>query len=69
MKHEVTGCSDCPLLYDWIDCKGIDSDKQNDVTENVGDFIDKFGSPYWCPLKKEPITIKIKQKDDYDRSK
>ena len=62
MEHIVTGCKDCPYQYDWQGCyapselhKILEGDD-----EAVIDFING-GSPSWCPLKKELITIKIKE--------
>lgn len=65
---EVTGCQGCPLfefdIYDRFDeCKHPDASLPNH-TNNIPDGLvddDKTYTPSWCPLKVEPITIKLKE--------
>jgi len=57
MNVKVTGCNDCPFIYDWMICKNpTPIDESIEITEDLIDFLDG-GSPNWCPLNKEPITI------------
>ena len=62
MNQIVTKCEDCPMFashYDGLggahcnhpETEGYDLDTDNDKT-----------IPDWCPLKKEDITITIKNK-------
>ncbi len=65
MNTVVKGCADCPMCHtdsEWpticrhplaVDCEDI---KYSYTQKEYG-----FGSPDWCPLKKETITIELKQ--------
>jgi hypothetical protein len=62
-KVEVTGCKDC-LCHNSCDKYG---DTCNLYSQEYGmdidwEFMKEDGkSPEWCPLKKEPLTLSIKQ--------
>lgn len=64
-EHNITSCRDCPFLADTIqdshDC--FHPDSRSDNWEYGKDafryWFDKT-IPHWCPLKINPIIIKIK---------
>ena len=75
MEHIVTGCSDCPFEYNRLDgfsdseCRHpkIHSKELTELIDGVTHTFEEDGeSPDWCPIKKEPITISIKQDNQDD---
>jgi hypothetical protein len=60
MNKEVKGCADCPFLYKadprHFTCTHPDAPRLVIDAKNGIPI-----TPGWCPLKKEPITISIKQ--------
>ncbi len=60
---EVTGCADCPLreVYDGYgpQCHVAPRDADGELPEGPGGEVGE-GSPDWCPLRKGPITIRLK---------
>lgn len=59
MEHIVTGCEDCPYQYDWTACRYPKKISQETIDKSDDDIIDFIngGSPSWCQLNTEPITI------------
>lgn len=59
MEQVVTGCEDCPFRIwesDYEEHSCIHPSRENEVINFVRV---SEGSPTWCPLKEEPITISI----------
>lgn len=58
MEQIVTGCGNCPFQHtegDWCRYPNVD------LPEIGWEFWgNEENTPYWCPLKKEPLTISIK---------
>lgn len=64
MEKIVTGCPDCPfsVMYDTAPGYGcrIIRDEPNNARIKMNKMFMPI-TPKWCPLKKELITISIKQ--------
>ncbi len=70
MNTEVTGCKDCPFLYLYYGSEMAECICEHPQLDNNGYWGIKYsytqkeygyGSLDWCPLKKESITIELKQ--------
>lgn len=69
MEHIVTGCRDCPLNSNdrlYGDFCRHPSARLNDGEDNPLPVDANFytTNPDWCPLKKQPITIKLEEHGD-----
>jgi len=60
MNQEVTGCGNCPLAdteHNTCHHPAFEVGEEFDW-----DFYGNYEeSPHWCPLKKEDLTISVKQ--------
>lgn len=64
MEHLVHNCRECPLknyILPYKEEELITVCSFAKCDEDIGNYIKDKSSPTWCPLKKEPITIKIEQ--------
>lgn len=63
METIVSGCNDCPLLYSSEECQGDPFDCQHPQGLQVR-IKTRGGAPITpdnCPLKKESLTITLKE--------
>ena len=53
----VTGCDDCPMMYDHIACQLADDgfDPDGPDAGPMGDGT----PPTWCPLRKGPVLVRL----------
>jgi len=56
MIIEIVGCVNCPFDYDTIQCKANPK-----LYPGEYPYSQEGGSPGECPLKKEPVTVKLKE--------
>lgn len=59
MEHEIAGCFNCSLCLVGADFTCVHPGTDNaliEVEEETGAPI----TPDWCPLRKEPLIIKLK---------
>lgn len=61
MEQEVTKCSECPMFASHFDgWGGCHCNHPETAGDDLESFKTDYGFPDWCPLKKEEITIKLK---------
>ncbi len=64
MNQIVTGCDNCPLMYQG-DCDHPKAPEDSEIPMDYEDWdieLDQYKliTPYWCPLKSEPLTLTFK---------
>jgi hypothetical protein len=60
-RAQVTGCDDCPL--EWQTPQGKPSCLHPD-SPPVKPYRSGVHLPTWCPLRKGPVTVELKEGDD-----
>ena len=61
MEHIVNGCVDCPFKNRLYDGWGTAECNHPEIEgEDISDYKGK-NKPQNCPLKQQPITIKLKE--------
>lgn len=60
--HEVTGCADCPFLYDGIECRVPGSNVRDADNDDWWAAQDEGRPPAACPLLVAPSLVRIRAK-------
>lgn len=64
MNIEVNGCCECPMRNLYNDGWGGSECNHPHANEYDTSNVKKGEAPKWCPLKKQSITITLKENSD-----
>ena len=64
MTIEIEGCKDCWFSKGYLELDGYYTDCEHPLSPTDNEILDLETVPDWCPLQKESVELKLKDKDE-----